>query len=89
METLGIRVDAAGYDAAVHGRGGAPSLPTAGPPEIIIKPNATVNGKAGAVIAFAVQLPDGSLAIAQCTVTAALIEQAGLAVRGWREGGHI
>lgn len=90
MENLIIAIDPEKFDQAVHGGlDDLPVLPERGDLAVYMKPKATVNGNAMAVITFTVQLPDGSFARAQAATTAALLDTALSAVRGWREGGHI
>lgn len=89
MENLRISLDPAAFDAAVHGDGRVPVLPQVPDLAFYVKPEATLGGKAGVVITFTVKLPDGSFARAQAVTTAALMEQVGAAIRGWRSGGHI
>jgi hypothetical protein len=90
VENLQIAIDAEEFDRCVHGvPGGMPVLPEGKDVRILLKPNATEGGNAAAVITFTVQLPDKTLARCQAVVTARLLETAGLAVKGWRENGHI
>lgn len=90
MEALSIRIDAEEFDKAIRTQpGGLPVLPDGGDAVVIVKPNGTVGGKAVVCLTFTVQLPDGTFARAQTVTTAALLESAGLALKGCREGGHI
>ncbi|MBA3481711.1 MAG: hypothetical protein H0T51_07840 [Pirellulales bacterium] len=89
MERIVVELDAAKYDAAIRGTPDKPALPEYGDLAFYVKPGATAEGKAAVVVTFTVQLPDGSSARAQAVTTAALIESALGAFRGWREGGHL
>lgn len=90
MESLSISIDPAAYDRTLHPTPGMlPLLPENGDLEAFVKPKATVNGKAGVVITFTVTLPDGSPARVQAVTTAALLATAGMACKGWIDGGHI
>jgi len=90
METLSIRIDADAFDKAIRTQpDGIPVLPDGADLRCFVKPNATVGGKAGVVLTFTVQLPDGTFARAQTVTTAANLELAGSVLKGWREGGHI
>lgn len=90
MEHINIVLDSGKFDKAVHGGlDNNPVLKEGGDLAMYVKPRATVNGNAMVVITFTVQLPDGTLARAQAATTAALMEAAGRAIRGWKEGGHI
>lgn len=50
--------------------------------QFITKDEATASGKPAVVITFTVQLPDGTLARAQCVSTAASIQMVGRALYG-------
>ncbi len=90
MEVLRLSIEPEMFDKAVHGGlDQLPTLPDGGDLALYVKPKATQSGKAGVVLTFTVQMPDGSMARVQTVTTAALLEQAGAACRGWREGGHI
>lgn len=56
------------FDRAVHGDDRVPALPEGGDLALITKDQATVNGAAGAVLTFTVEL-DGKLRRAQTVVT--------------------
>lgn len=56
------------FDAAVHSRDGTRVLAEGGDAKIITKNDATVNGRAGAVITFTVDV-DGKICRAQTVVT--------------------
>lgn len=89
MEKLTIQLSAEEFNRAVHGDVGNPSLPEAGDLAIYVKPGATAMGNAGAVITFAVILPDGTSRRAQAVVTVANLINALHIIRGWQEGGHL
>lgn len=90
METMSLKIDPVRFDMAIGVTPGiGPVLKQAGDIEMIVKPNGTEGGKPVVAVTFLVQLPDGTFARAQATTTAALIESAGAAMKGWREGGHI
>lgn len=90
MERFDIALSAEKYDQTVRGGLDAlPVLPEGGDLSAFVKPNATLAGNAMVVLTFTVRLPDGSVARAQAATTAALLEAAGIAIRGWREGGHL
>jgi hypothetical protein len=67
--------DAARFDAVLK-----ESLADGGDLEIVTKDGATESGRAGVMLTFSVQLPDGSLARAQTVVTARLFLMAALIV---------
>jgi hypothetical protein len=91
MEHIVVKIDPDAFDRSIRhpDQSGLPILAEGGDLAVYVKPGATTGGKAGAVLTFTVQLPDGSFARAQCVTTAALLETVGLAMKGWREGGHI
>lgn len=90
MEHLHVSLSAEDFDKAIHGGlDDKPILPEAGDLAFYVKPNGTVGGRAVVAITFSVQLPDGTMARAQATTTAALIENLAAALRGWRLGDHI
>ena len=90
-EMMKLTLSAERYDAVVQGKAGDGFrvLADYADPELIVKPGCTESGRAGACLTFTVEMPDGSRARVQTCVTAALLETAGMAVKGWREGGHI
>lgn len=66
MEVIRLSVDPAVYDAAVH----APdALPELGDLAILVKPEATQQGRPGVCFTFHVRLPNGELATAQAVTT--------------------
>lgn len=90
MEHLHVSLDADDYDKAIKGGlDDKPVLPECGDLSFYVKPAATTGGKAGVAITFTVRLPDGSMARAQATTTATLIEMLAGALRGWRLKGDI
>jgi hypothetical protein len=90
MEGIVLKLDAAEFDKAVHGGLGLVRvLKEKGDLAVYVKPDATVGGKAMAVITFTVEMPDGGIARVQAVTTAALLEMVGGAIRGWKSGGHI
>lgn len=65
MEKFGIQLnDAQSFDAVLKG-----SLPDGGDVTLITKDNATTGGNPAVMLTFSVQLPDGSMAIAQTVTT--------------------
>lgn len=66
MEKVIVEVSPEKFDAAVHGKN---SLPSGCDFVMYIKPVATKAGNPCACIAFTVQLPDGSVALAQNVIT--------------------
>lgn len=90
MEHVVCELNAEKFNKAVHGGlDKNPVLKEGGDLAIYVKPKATVNGNPMAVLTFTVQLPDGSLARAQCSTTYTLLMTAFGCLRGWKEGGHI
>lgn len=90
MEMVKLELSPEKFDKAVHGGlDDLRVLPDRADLAVYVKPKATQGGNAGVVLTFTVQLPDGSFARVQTVTTAALLESAGMACRGWREGGHI
>ena len=90
MEHIQCKISAVDYDKAVHGGlDDLPVLSEGGDLSVFVKPKATVGGNTGAVLTFTVRQVDGSMARVQCVVTAALLVQVGLIIKGWKEGGHI
>lgn len=90
MEEIKVELDDVMFDLAVHGGlDGNPVLPEGGDLAVYIKKNATVNHQPMVVFTFTVQLPDGSLARAQCPTTLKLFEAVSDCVRGWKDGGYL
>lgn len=90
MEAITIAIDAEKFDQSVHGTPeGPPSLKEGGDMAIYVKKKATVNGNAMAVVTFTVQLPNGTLARAQCATTAVNLMAALAVLKGWHDGGHL
>lgn len=90
MEYITCNLSAELFDKAVHGGlDDNPVLPEGRDLAIYVKPKATEGGKAGVVITFTVQLPDGTLARAQAVTTATILEDVSAVIRGWRQRGQI
>lgn len=80
--TLSLGNDGA-FDELVHkGLGAKGSLPQGSDMTLATTDNGTQEGRAIAVIAFDVQLPDGSVRTAQATVTVRQLTMALAALRG-------
>jgi hypothetical protein len=84
MERLSCKLSADEYDRAVRG-----GLQECGDLALYVKPDATYGGRAGVVITFTVELPDGSCRRVQAVTTVALFEEAAAVMRAWREIGEI
>lgn len=90
MEHVTCNLDPELFDKAVHGGlDDKPVLPENGDLSLYGKAKATVGGNGMVVLTFTVQLPDGTLARAQCTTTARLFLLMAQCVRGWVDGGHL
>lgn len=89
MESIDCRLSPEMFDKAVHGGIDHPVLKEGGDLAVYIKPNATVGGNPMAVFTFTVQLPDGSLARAQCATTLKLLDMVLHLIKGWKDGGHL
>lgn len=83
MEKIKIRISAEDFDAMLRGTEACPSLKDSGDIQIIVKPGATVGGRAGAMITFTVQMPDGTIARAQTVTTVRLLKTTLAALHGW------
>lgn len=64
MEAVNIVFNDETFDRLVH-----EALPQASTVTFAVKESATVSGRAGVVVAFDVQLPDGTMRRAQATLT--------------------
>lgn len=89
MEQLRVVLDGHEFDKVVRGLDGVPTLKEGGDQAIIVKKGGTVAGNAVAVTTFTVELPDGTLARAQCVNTVKNLINALKIMEGWRNGGHI
>lgn len=90
MENLTCELNTDKFDKAVNGGlDDKPVLREGCGLSIYIKPEATERGRPAVVITFTVELPDKSLARAQCVTTAALLETVVRTIQGWRAGGHL
>ncbi len=84
MDQLNIVLgDDATFDRIVHrGIGDAAAIAQASIVTIATKDKVTISGRAGAVIGFHVQMPDGSLRTAQATVSVRHLTTVLAALRG-------
>lgn len=89
MEHFAISINPEAFDAAVHGTPQLRSLQEGGDLAILVKPQATIGGRAAAVITFTVQMPDGSIARAQAVTTLRNLRNALSVVEGWRVSGQL
>jgi hypothetical protein len=89
MEHIRVVLDDKLFDEAVHGKPeGQPSLPECGDLAIYVKKNALQSGMAAAVVTFNVVI-NGCKRRVQCVTTVTNLINAGLIMKGWREGDHL
>lgn len=90
MESIQVALDSDLYDKAVHGGlDYKPVLREGGDLSLFVKTGATIGRKAMAVFTFTVQLPDGTLARAQCPTTVANLKNALAIIQGWESDGLL
>lgn len=90
MESIRVVLDSDLFDKAVHGGlDDKPVLKEGGDLSLFIKTGATVGRKAMAVFTFTVQLPDGTLARAQCPTTVTNLKAVLAVIQGWELSGHL
>lgn len=90
MEMIKVELNDRAFDEAVHGKPeGVQTVPECGDLAIYVKKRALTSGKAGAVISFTVQLPNGKKQPVQAVTTVTNLIAALATLKGWRDGGHL